>query len=446
VLFLVGAARSARADSYEETCARLLGPNGEKLCRGALCVLIYGSLVSSQIIVADLASPSISAWIAGFGDAKIASSLEWLGDRRCIAAATLAAVYPLVLARSLSSLRSATSAAFLVIVAVVVAVAVAFATSDDAVDASVVASTVATRPGAIALALPVMALGFTCHFNVVDIDKEFSAAAAGGAGGGGGGGAARTNRDVHAVVHVSLLLVAFPIYALFACAGYFQYGASVSDDFLTEWAAAGARATTVAQVAVAGVNVLKYPLFAFGLRRNVEAAVDAAYGGWRATWRRRRAKGRARRRANVEDDETGSMLPDDEEEEEEEEEDAAAAAPAWAHHVALFLTHLSAAVVAIVCRELEVALDVVGATCGTLVTFILPGVLFLRAFDPAMRFPGGPGGDGLAWAAREAKDDDASGVVRARASAAATAAAYVLVGVGVAASVCGVVAVVYELA
>ena len=74
-----------------------------------------------------------------------------------------------MLARSLSSLRSATSAAFLVIVAVVVAVAVAFATSDDAVDASVVASTVATRPGAIALALPVMALGFTCHFNVVDM-------------------------------------------------------------------------------------------------------------------------------------------------------------------------------------------------------------------------------------------------------------------------------------
>ena len=135
---------------------------------------------------------------------------------------------------------------------------------------------------------------------------------------------------------------------------------------------------------------MKYPLFAFGLRRNVEAAVDAAYGGWRATWRRRRAKGRARRRANDEDDETGSMLPDDEEEEEgggrgRGRRRARVGASRRALPDASLRGRSSRSSVAS-SRSRWTSSE---ATCGTLVTFILPGVLFLRAFDPAMRFPGG---------------------------------------------------------
>ena len=59
LLFVVYAARSARARSYEEAARALLGPTGGACVEVALIALVYGSLVSLQIIVADQVQPVV---------------------------------------------------------------------------------------------------------------------------------------------------------------------------------------------------------------------------------------------------------------------------------------------------------------------------------------------------------------------------------------------------
>jgi hypothetical protein len=62
---------------------------------------------------------------------------------------------------------------------------------------------------------------------------------------------------------------AFPFYVAFATAGYLQFGADVAGDVLTEWRGRDG-VMTAAQLAVAGVNALKYPLMGFSLKRAVQ--------------------------------------------------------------------------------------------------------------------------------------------------------------------------------
>ena len=64
LLFIVGAARSARANSYEDAARALLGPTGGACVEIALVCLVYGSLVSLQIIIADQVQPVASAALA----------------------------------------------------------------------------------------------------------------------------------------------------------------------------------------------------------------------------------------------------------------------------------------------------------------------------------------------------------------------------------------------
>ena len=128
-----------------------------------------------------------------------------------------------------------------------------------------------------------IALAYTCHFNVIEIDRELDR-----------GGTAR--RHVAGVVHAATLGVSFPLYAAFSLAGYATFGANVSGDLLTEWTDDGEMA--VAQAAVAVVNALKYPLVGFALRGATRDALIFARGFRLAKIRtRRRRVARGGRRA-----------------------------------------------------------------------------------------------------------------------------------------------------
>ena len=167
LLFIVGAARSARANSYEDAARALLGPTGGACVEIALVCLVYGSLVSLQIIIADQVQPVASAALANAPHLP-----HFIAERWFITCVSTALVYPMTLAKSLSALASATTAAFFVLLFVAGAVVAEFGKKGWIPDPSVVA--VETSKGATpcALALPVVAMAYACHFNIVAIDRE----------------------------------------------------------------------------------------------------------------------------------------------------------------------------------------------------------------------------------------------------------------------------------
>ena len=476
LVILARAARTVDARTYEQTVTRVVGPTGGFVVRICLCVLLFGTLVSLQIIAADLAAPVVEA--AMYHD----KTGGFWSSRLAINTGVFALVYPLSLLENLSQLAAASSAAFFVMIGVAGVLVTRFAEAGFPVAADV--ALVGTNPRAIALALPVGALAYTCHFNVVEIARELrrdrGAATNGGDGGDRDAGDAvdaanapgpseerapfsrrvkkiqTRQTDDEAMIRVVVWLVAFPFYAVFATVGYLGFGRDVSGDVLTEWIGDGEMA--VAQIAVAGVNVLKYPLMGFALRGIVVAAADDAYAYLVC-----KNRGRARRR--VPDERGGSLETRrltasllDEHTDAEEASDLASRgergvrretgsvgsvvlphirdglpsnhskpnAPPFVRAAALFAAHASVASCAVLLRRLSLALDLIGATCGVTVAFIVPGwVLWCSRGVKATSVGAADGGE--------------TARLRDRVLAAT------LVAAGVATSACGVAAVAAEL-
>jgi hypothetical protein len=198
-----------------------------------------------------------------------------------------------------------------------------------------------------------------------------------------------------------------------------------------------------AQIAVAAVNVLKYPLMGFALRGIVVAAADDAYA---------RLFFVARDSAETTTgDALGASLLDEEGEDEEEEplvgEGSASAAndagttarrnsretgkkgaPRFVRAAALCVLHASIALCAVVLRRLALVLDLIGATCGVTVAFIVPGWVLWSSLEKKNSRGGAEGGG-----------EKKSARLGSRVLAAT------LVAAGVATSACGVAAVVAEM-
>ena len=458
LVILARAARSTDARTYEQTVTNVVGPTGGKVVRVCLVVLLFGTLVSLQIIAADLAAPVVEA-------AMYKSRPGFWSSRLVINTAVFLLVYPLSLLENLSQLAAASSGAFFVMLGVAGVLVARFAKAGFPVADDVVV--LGSNPKEIALALPVGALAFTCHFNVVEISRELRKAKeeetpgtvddAGPANTrdlardedgetssafGVFGAATRfrpTKReDDERVIRIVVWFAAFPFYVLFATVGYLGFGRGVSGDVLTEWIGDGEMAA--AQIAVAAVNVLKYPLMGFALRGIVVAAADDAYA-------RLFFAGRDSAETTT-GDALGASLLDEEGEDEEEEplvgEGSASAAndagttarpretkkgaPRFVRAAALCVLHASIALCAVVLRRLALVLDLIGATCGVTVAFIVPGWVLWSSLEKK-NSRGGAEGGGEKMSAR----------LRLRVLAAT------LVAAGVATSACGVAAVVAEM-
>ena len=468
LVILARAARTVDARTYEQTVTRVVGPTGGFVVRICLCVLLFGTLVSLQIIAADLAAPVVEA--AMYHD----KTGGFWSSRLAINTGVFALVYPLSLLENLSQLAAASSAAFFVMIGVAGVLVTRFAEAGFPVAADV--ALVGTNPRAIALALPVGALAYTCHFNVVEIARELrrdrgaatngdavdavDAVDATNAPGPSEERAPFSRRvkkiqtrqtDEELMIRVVVWLVAFPFYAVFATVGYLGFGRDVSGDVLTEWIGDGEMA--VAQIAVAGVNVLKYPLMGFALRGIVVAAADDAYARLAGN------RGRAHRRMPDEHEDfetrrlTASLL--DGSLDAEEASDLASRgerarretgsvgsvvlptprdgasnhskpnAPPFVRAAALFAAHASVASCATLLRRLSLALDLIGATCGVTVAFIVPGWVLWCSLGKATSVGAADGGE--------------TARLRDRVLAAT------LVAAGVATSACGVAAVAAEL-
>ena len=509
---LVDAARLVGAKTYEAAGEALLGPRGGALVRVSLVVLLFGSLVSLQIIVADELTPVAEALLvdprvanrhhaagalAGGGANATSPSAPFspparpfFATREGVTLASFAATFPMTLAPDVRSLAAASTAAFAVLLFVGGVAVRAFAEDGFAV-ASDVRATAFDRPAGVALAVPVVALAFTCHFNVVEIAAEMTDRAERQA-------AAEENaalkeeeeeedaaedaaedvgleeaplsplsplsppsplslrsasRSVHDVSRVAVFGGALPFYLVFAGVGYARFGSRVSGDALEDW---GEDAwTTASRVAVAGVNVLKYPLVGFGLSRMTEAFVAARRAPERLVAGAGGGEGGADGGADDdaleaallrEEGDGGTAAASEGAAVSSDEGGAAAPPPPFRETAAaLFALHAAVAACAVGLRSLQLALDLVGATFGVLVAFVLPGALALAAAEERARrareadvfFSGGEG-EGEAGAAAAAEARRASRVERA------TGWALIVAGAGT--SACGMAAVAAELA
>ena len=112
LVILARAARTVDARTYEQTVTRVVGPTGGFVVRICLCVLLFGTLVSLQIIAADLAAPVVEA--AMYHD----KTGGFWSSRLAINTGVFALVYPLSLLENLSQLAAASSAAFFVMIGV----------------------------------------------------------------------------------------------------------------------------------------------------------------------------------------------------------------------------------------------------------------------------------------------------------------------------------------
>ena len=462
LVIIARAARAVDARTYEQTVTRVVGPTGGKTLRVCLCVLLFGTLASLQIIAADLAAPVVESLV--YRDSETGG---FWSSRVAIHTGVLALVYPLSLLEDLSRLAAASSAAFFVMIGVGLVLVARFAEAGFPVAADVVL--VGTNPRAIALALPVCALAYTCHFNVVEIAREMrrptrSSSSASSSPSVDAPDAPAPGADAlverveaeppsvgrathadEAMIRVVVWVAAFPFYAVFAIVGYLGFGKSVSGDVLTEWIGDGEMAA--AQIAVAAVNVLKYPLMGFALRGVVVAAADDAYARVVGARETRPAEiGDARLTARLlrspsaaaEDGVDGVLGASSAAGESEREETGARArllydsqkgkksAPPLVRAAALFAAHASVASCAALLRRLALVLDLVGATCGVTVAFIVPGCVLWCSLGNAPRELRADGGG----AAR----------LQSRVLAAT------LVAAGVATSACGVAAVAAEIA
>ena len=460
LLFVVYAARSARARSYEEAARALLGPTGGACVEVALIALVYGSLVSLQIIVADQVQPVVLGVLENCSshDDEV-FGFAFVGERWFITCVSLAFVYPMTLARSLAALASATTAAFFVLLFVSGALVSELAKKDWIPAADVVAVETSRGATPCALALPVVAMAYACHFNVVAVDRELPPTRR--------GKACAAN-----VIHASVLLGAFPFYVLFATVGYVQFGADVSGDVLTEWRGGNENGVmTAAQLAVAGVNALKYPLMGFSLKRAVNERLARL---WHPTNRadRDRDEERDEGTADVHDD---SYDDDDEGNRQMQRRGtrgqsvrASPSAPFWAEATAGLILHASVAACALSAGSLQLAVDLVGSCCGVPVMLVVPGLMFLAAFERGDASGAWVGenrddessvyeeaadvdprareyfGEGLEWAARWERD--ARGRLVARPRAVMAALAWTLVAVGSVVAATGLAGIAYELA
>ena len=294
-------------------------------------------------------------------------------SRRVWVVGAAAAVLPLSFHRTLDALKRA-SALELVFVACLVAVVLSFATGTldpcggrdaDECRGSVEAT---TDVHSTLASLPVFVFAFTCHQNVFPVVNEM------------GPPDKLRKADAAVVVAVTTSLVVFGLVSL---GGYSTFGSFTQGDVLLNYPRTGP--VTALRLCVAAMLVLHYPLQLDPSRRCVVSLVEAA-GEWR--------DGRRRDRSGVGDGDDGEEFEGYSEMAEDglEAEDRRAANTAKGDGItgggddALFrrttVSFLALSVaLALAVDDLGVVLALVGATGSAVVSYVLPGIVYLRICD-----------------------------------------------------------------
>ena len=331
---------------------------------------INTTIKNGQITISDSVVGALDHLLrAGDGDPGLLA--DALLSRRVWVLGAALAVLPLSFHRTLDALRRA-SALALVFVAALVAVVLSFAfgTSDpcggdgnaDECRGEIEAT---TDLHSTLASLPVFVFAFTCHQNVFPVVNEMRPPDKLG----------RT--DVAVLVAVTLSLVVFGLVSL---GGYSTFGSDTQGDVLLNYPRTGS--VTALRLCVAAMLVLHYPLQLDPSRRCVMSLVDSA-GKWWNDRRRCRSEAGGSGDDGVEFEGYSEMSKDG-----LHVEDCRAADTTRGNDIIrgddklfrwITISFLVLSVVlALAVDDLGVVLALVGATGSAVVSYVLPGIVYLQ--------------------------------------------------------------------
>jgi amino acid permease len=396
-----------RAAGYKDVAVAALGPRAGGAVAATLAVYTLGSCVSFAVLLGDFLPELFDAALdgacggGGGGGGRCAAARALLSRAPVsVALAGGAFLYPLALLRNLDGLRF-TSAASAVCTVYTCALLLALCAAGPRAPAAEL--NVRGGGAGLFIALPILLVAFTMHYNVPRLFAEMKGDAAGG----------KLRRFGVAVA--GAFCAALTIYASGALGGYLLIGAATKGDILENFAA-GDAPIIVARVALSVVVTACYPLAFNAMRAAVTSLLPARCA------RRLAAPADARTHASDDDEEVAGRaatgrapLLDDGARQAPAPAPgaaarrgcAAAAAADWPHAaLTAGLVALSLGVAMLV-PNIATVLSYKGALGGSLIVVIFPAwmhwaLVLRRAASPRKLLDGGGGGRG------GADDDDDS--------------------------------------
>ena len=263
LLFRCG--RACGETEYDRLALRYLGNSGAFVVKIALMLLLIGALVTLVIIFGDLLTSvmdelgfqfpaafggRVKRGTGGGGGSGFEPVLKpediKFSARATVTIAAMAAVFPLTLSKSLTSLRFVSLGAVIAVVAVTGAMALRLGQMDHpARDVKPV-----KLSHSIFLAMPVQFLAYCCQFNILPLYNELPA---------------NLKPKMPAVIHTTVLGIMVPLYAVFALLGYFSFGDKVHSLVLDDYSKD--MLMTMMKAVIAFVNLVKLPLLALPTRQ-----------------------------------------------------------------------------------------------------------------------------------------------------------------------------------
>ena len=313
--------RLSGARSYEDLVAFYFGSGGRGVVQASLVLLLMGAMVIYAILLSDSIHPIVSEY---------APASPWL-SRNMLSIYAVILVYPLTLANDLRFLRHTSLAALVCLVYLLVALAIRFfqklpdisvkpGTAPGPNDSSnVVRLEYAIVSTKFFLALPIQAVAFNGQFNAVRVANELRS----------------PTMPRLLAVSIGAVGTCLLFYVAFGLIGIYTFGAATKGDVLLNFPNDDVL-INVGRGALFLVLAFSYPLFALPLRESIVVLLAPKVNLARAGF-------------------GGRVLLST-------------------------VINVVAVIAAILVPNLPAMLDIVGATCGMAIAFVLPGLCGYRAY------------------------------------------------------------------
>ncbi|KAG5190245.1 transmembrane amino acid transporter protein-domain-containing protein [Tribonema minus] len=287
VYILVSCSRRSGAQSFEEVAEKAFGPRAKRWGMALIICVTYLPLIAYIILMRDLVAPVVELYVLG-------GATMSRGARNLLAAALVAAVFPVCLVERLHGLRAACLVSIASITMLAVAIITRAAQCVGAAPRGALRGAVNLWPrdgasGALQ-SVPIWICAFVCHFNVLPVHGAL---------------ARPTRRRLHRTVHFTMGLVA-AFYAAIGVAGYL-YAACVgalgaSDNILAAFDPADGL-VNAGRLGLVVTIMLSFPLLVVPCRDALlRVHADCRYGAPRPSRRRRRLRSRHSETAASSDD------------------------------------------------------------------------------------------------------------------------------------------------
>lgn len=211
--------------------------------------------------------------------------------------------------------------------------------------------------------LSIFVFSFTCHQNIFSVFNEIRD---------------RTQARVDFAISGAIALAAV-MYLIVAIEGYRTYGASVSSDILRSYPKS--LIVTIMRMAIAAMVILSYPLQLNPSRRCITSLI-------RSLGKYYSKRKEAKRQVNVDHCILENMDNHSEDVTDTRDEDSALLDSFSDYFLFVSITCiflLLSYIVAMLVEDLGIVLSVVGATGSTMVSYILPGIIYVR-LHPSFHF------------------------------------------------------------